>query len=57
MVCEPMKYCIIFLIYAIKFEQISCILPEEKQKCLYIQSSIKTKKVEKYLKTRLQSRI
>ena len=28
-------------------EQISCGLPEEKQKCLHIHSSIKRKKVEK----------
>ena len=28
-------------------EQISCRLPEEKQKCLYIHSSIKRKKVKK----------
>ena len=46
MVWEPMKYRIIFLITS--HEQISCRLAEEKQKCLYIHSSIKTKKVEKH---------
>ena len=33
-------------------EQISCRLPEEKQKCLYIHSSIKRKKVKKNIKKR-----